>query len=161
VGELPSNLSFASALDRANSEHEHTTEAEMALVTPFRRVGWIRVVRKRQLWRPGEPCQEQLHGHAYAVNLNVGTVAETILPHNLRDVPLRVLLTGPMSDSERVRLGKKFCRVRRERVRALLDFFVQHNSKLFAESDNMTELLLGLPDQFYLRQSRRGLRCGR
>ena len=89
-------------------------------VSPLTRVGYI-----VQIHAGGG--QRQLRGHIYSVELDVGVVARS-LPLHPADSPVRVILSGPFTPVERLRVTQ-LVQVRPQMLRKLFRVFSGSNNR--------------------------------
>ena len=88
-------------------------------MTPLHLRGYRSIVRSQS-------NQTKLIGHLWLSELETQLITKIIFPLNVEDVPLHVLLTGPMT-ARQVLMVHECVRMRRDKVRQLLEWFMPRN----------------------------------
>jgi hypothetical protein len=91
----------------------------MKIVTPLHLRGYRSIVRSQS-------NQTKLTGHLWLSELETQLVTKVIFPLNVEDVPLHVLLTGPMT-ARQILMVHECVRMRRGKVRQLLEWLMPRN----------------------------------
>ena len=83
--------------------------------------------------------QSKLCGHVVLTKLDTGKVSSHVFPRNVQDIPLHVLMTGPMTKAQ-ILMVRKCLRVRRSVVRELLTWFTERH-QLYKHLKNQPGLM--------------------